>query len=191
MKDPSLASFMLPGGISKIKWTQRLGEDDESFFDDLEQIETTMAGEGISLYDSRSTIPRGRMDSAATDRRMTRNGRTSIRGLTKSRKKKHRNSGKKKYSKAKARGKGLNVLEGVKLGGADGLGTQLENLGDLRRFMHGYGNSRIMEMESETESELEDERRGRRVKKIVFKNDIGKIDQKINVSNFNCSCRVF
>lgn len=174
--NPSLASFMLPGGISKIKCNQRGNEDNASFLEDLEQIETTMARNPDSFYDSRSTIQRGRMDSASTDRRMTRRIKRS----------KQRRSMKKKRK--------ADPLDMLKWGKGGPKSSQLEGFGDLRKFMQGYGNSQIMEMESETESDVEDgrERSGhRRVKKIVFKNDIGKIDQKINVSNFNCSCRVF
>ena len=52
-------------------------------------------------------------------------------------------------------------------------------------------NDKIEEKDMETETESDYESTNKKYKKVVYRNDIGKIDQKISVSNFNCSCRVF
>jgi hypothetical protein len=47
------------------------------------------------------------------------------------------------------------------------------------------------EMETDTESEMEDDMERKPIKKVIYRNQIGKFNQNISVSNFNCACRVF
>ena len=58
-------------------------------------------------------------------------------------------------------------------------------------YLIGTGKRKSAKKSLDTETETDSDDDDRRVKKVVYRNDIGKIDQKISVSNFNCSCRVF
>jgi hypothetical protein len=150
-------------------------EDNKSFLEDIEKFETTILKSPENFYDSKLS----NFDDNITTRNQSR---------VQSRRFKP-----KKKEKKKQRIKEKNMIDILGMDHLIGQESIISETNTMRlsTLMGSKMNEKIEEKDMETETESEYETTNKRIKKVVYRNDIGKIDQKISVSNFNCSCRVF
>jgi hypothetical protein len=169
-------SFKFPGGISRINKGKTNLEDNKSFLEDIEKFENTILKSPDNFYDSKLS----NFDDNLTTKNQSRFQRTK----------------RKKFKKRKNRKERLKEKKMMDFLGMDNLITHDSIMSETNqmRLSHLIGsnaNDKIEEKDTETETESDFETPKKKYKKVVIRNDIGKIDQKISVSNFNCSCRVF
>ena len=185
----SMRSLKFPGGISKINKGKGMLEDTQSFLEDIEQIENTIIQAPDMYFGSKLSN---------LDENKTLKGIHQL--LSNKKKKKRRNKKRRKKTRKTKIGESaaLNeqkMLHFLKLGNLakkDSLMSGLGNFG-ISGLINGQTPEKISELASETDSEIEFETNPSKkaINQVIYHNDIGKIDQKISVSNYTCSCTIF
>jgi hypothetical protein len=170
-------SFFFPEAISRINKGKQGIEDNQSFLEDLEHLEDTILKSPDDFYDSKIS----NMNDNITLKQ-----RSQLKFKKKKKKTKRKN---KKILNDKKIMEFLNMEQQ----------TQTESqLSDDKKFYFSQivssqceDKNKQKEMETDTESEMEDDMERKPIKKVIYRNQIGKFNQNISVSNFNCACRVF
>lgn len=175
----SSESTLFPVALSRINKGKQILEDNQSFMEDIEQLENTILKSPEDFYDS---------NISNINEHLTLKGKSKFRPTRERRKKKTKKEKMKKILNDK---KIMEFLDMEQL-------THNEScLSEDRKFYFSHiigSNNDKMEKktsETETETEYDYEDGDSRVKKVIYRNQIGNIDQKISVSNFNCSCKIF
>ena len=171
------------GGVSVIGNKKNEVEIGRSFYEDLKEMNDT-------INESRHYVCRSKM-SNLDDIHTLKNQR-----MTKNKRKNKRNPQKidpsnfgfdKRYKQPKM----LDFLKHTNLSGRDSIASDLGALG-INKLL---GNQ-FMEKNKGSDSNLDTDSyeeiyEKKKMNHIVYKNNIGKLDQKISVSNYNCSCSIF
>ena len=191
LNNQSMQSLKFPNGISKISDEKQVYENSVSFLEELEQWEGTMVNESLNFYNSKISNLNDHDTLKFRDKKKNRQRKRK----QKNKQVKNRRRVKETTSKKKMKTmKNKRMLDFLKFDENDLNSSDVSKM-RISMLINSQQQSKISEVISDTDSEMEDSNydtsRKHRSKNIVIRNSIGKIDQKINVSNYNCSCRVF